>query len=87
MLPLPLQVDKAWGAAADRPYDPWLSPKGEQQVSIAPHCQISACRHKSILEMLLLGKGTDRHAASCKYLVMHSCSMQYCRSHAGSMPA
>lgn len=25
------EVDKAWGASSDRPFDPWLSPKGEEQ--------------------------------------------------------
>lgn len=55
MLPLPLQVDKAWGASSDRPFDPWLSPKGEEQVSILPYCQtqqsgLEACKAAATAE-------------------------------------
>ena len=28
-----LQIDKTWSAQAVRPYDPYLTPKGEEQVS------------------------------------------------------
>lgn len=27
-----LQMDKTWSAQASRPYDPYLTPKGEEQV-------------------------------------------------------
>lgn len=31
-----VQIDKTWSAQAARPYDPYLTPKGEEQVPLPP---------------------------------------------------
>lgn len=42
-----LQMDKTWSAKASRPYDPYLTPKGEEQVggSLHPCSSITSVHH------------------------------------------